>query len=259
MHKLIEETETHLGQCAACHADRVQAKGTVVTGERGEISGVGDLVSGARREDRLCRLLNLIVAIVGLLLTIPLMIMIAILIKLTSRGPIFFTQPRVGLDSRRSPPRDTNHRRSVDQGGRIFKIYKFRTMTESGPMRQVWASPDDPRITPLGRVLRRYRLDELPQLINVIRGEMNVVGPRPEQPEIFHELRSQIDGYILRQRVLPGITGWAQINLHYDRSIEDVERKLQYDLEYLARRSWREDLRIMARTLPVMIFRRGGW
>lgn len=211
------------------------------------------------REDGICRALNVIVAAIGLLLALPLMVVIAILIKLTSPGPIFFTQPRVGLDSRRTWPAETNHRRKIDYGGRIFRIYKFRTMTVATDTRQVWATPDDPRVTPIGRILRRYRLDELPQLINVLRGEMNVVGPRPEQPEIFMELRDRIDKYAWRQRVRPGITGWAQVNLDYDRSVDDVARKLDYDLEYLERRSWREDLRIMLRTFPVILLRRGGW
>jgi len=125
--------------------------------------------------------------------------------------------------------------------------------------RQVWASREDPRVTPIGRILRKYRLDELPQLINVLKGDMNIVGPRPEQPAIFATLREQIDQYTHRQKVLPGITGWAQINHHYDASIEDVRRKLRFDLEYIQRRSWWEDLKIMAKTLPVMIFRKGGW
>jgi lipopolysaccharide/colanic/teichoic acid biosynthesis glycosyltransferase len=210
-------------------------------------------------DDRLCRALNLVVALVGLIIAAPLMLLIAILVKLSSPGPVFFTQPRVGLDSRRNRPWNTNHRRQIDHGGRLFHIYKFRTMRAQATAEQVWAAPDDPRVTAVGRVLRRYRLDELPQLINVLRGEMNVVGPRPEQPAIFRDLREKIELYPRRQRVLPGITGWAQVNQHYDRSIEDVERKLDYDLEYVARRSWREDLRIMARTIPVVIFRRGGW
>lgn len=211
------------------------------------------------REDRFCRVLNVIVAVVGLILALPLMILIAILVKLSSPGPIFFTQPRIGLDSRRGWPGDTNHRRQIDYGGKIFRIYKFRTMRVAPAARQVWATPDDPRVTPIGRILRRYRLDELPQLINVLRGEMNVVGPRPEQPEIFMELRDRIENYAWRQRVLPGITGWAQINHHYDRTLEDVQRKLAYDLEYVERRCWREDLRIMLRTVPVILLRRGGW
>ena len=205
------------------------------------------------------RILNVIVAIVGLVLAAPLMLLIALLVKLTSPGPVLYTQTRVGIDRRRGS--GGNWRRSVDYGGRLFTIYKFRTMTarQADPDAQVWAAPNDARVTPLGRVLRKYRLDELPQLVNVLKGEMNVVGPRPEQPRIFMQLREQIDNYPERQRVLPGITGWAQVNQQYDRNVDDVRRKVQLDLEYAARTSALEDLRIMVRTIPVMIFRRGAW
>ena len=118
---------------------------------------------------------------------------------------------------------------------------------------------DDHRVTQVGRVLRRFRLDELPQLINVLKGDMNIVGPRPEQPAIFVYLREQIEGYQRRQRVRPGITGWAQVNQGYDTSIDDVRRKVRYDLEYIRRQSPFEDLKIMAHTLPVMAFRQSGW
>jgi lipopolysaccharide/colanic/teichoic acid biosynthesis glycosyltransferase len=141
-------------------------------------------------------------------------------------------------------------------------MYKFRTMRAidgSGSHAQVWATPDDPRITRVGKLLRLYRLDELPQLVNVLLGDMDLVGPRPEQPAIFARLREVIPGYQARQRVRPGITGWAQINLHYDSSIDDVRRKLAFDLEYIGRRSLTEDLRIMLRTLPVVAGRFGGW
>ncbi len=123
----------------------------------------------------------------------------------------------------------------------------------------VWATQNDPRITPVGRFLRQYRLDELPQLLNVLRGEMNIVGPRPERPTIFAELREHIAEYPLRQRAKPGITGLAQIHHHYDRSIDDVRTKVRYDLEYIRRRSVGEDLRIMLQTIPVILLRRGGW
>jgi len=122
----------------------------------------------------------------------------------------------------------------------------------------VWAAHHDPRVTPVGNFLRKTRLDELPQLINVVLGDMNIVGPRPERPSIFAELRENIDGYQLRQQARPGITGWAQINHSYDTSIDDVRVKIQLDLEYLARQSLAEDLKIMMRTLPVMIFKRGS-
>jgi lipopolysaccharide/colanic/teichoic acid biosynthesis glycosyltransferase len=213
-----------------------------------------------RRLDLTCRALNILVAVVGLILALPLMLIIAMAIKTTSKGPIIFRQRRVGIDRRgRAEGPDLGDRRAGDQGGRIFTIYKFRTMIHRPhAVAQVWAAQDDPRTTAVGRVLRKYRLDEIPQLVNVLRGEMNVVGPRPEQPKIFEELRSQVRDYPLRQRVLPGITGWAQINHSYDRSMDDVRTKVQLDLEYIERRSAAEDLRIMARTIPVIVLKRGA-
>ncbi len=204
------------------------------------------------------RIFNVVVALIGLLVLWPVMLVIAILVKLTSPGPVFYTQTRVGVD-RRAKDDAGFFRRRIDYGGRLFTIYKFRTMRVAPPTAtQVWASKGDPRITPIGRILRKYRLDELPQLINVLRGEMNVVGPRPEQPDIFMQLREQIDRYQDRQRVLPGITGWAQVNQTYDSCLDDVRRKVQFDLEYARRQSVWEDVRIMARTLPVVAFRDDG-
>src|SRR5437773_5735878 len=207
------------------------------------------------------RLLNIAVATVGLVLALPLMLGIALLIKLTSQGPVLFKQTRVGLDRRALSRAGGNTRRRLDQGGMPFTMYKFRTMRVAAAPRdpQVWAQPDDARVTPIGRVLRKFRLDELPQLWNVLQGDMNIVGPRPEQPAIFVYLREQIEGYQRRQRVRPGITGWAQVNQGYDQSVEDVRRKLAFDLEYIRRQSAVEDVRIMLRTIPVMVFRRGGW
>ena len=206
------------------------------------------------------RILNIIVASVGVIATAPLSLVIAALIKLTSRGPVFYVQTRVGVDRRGSRRSGVaNCRRQTDSGGRPFRIYKFRTMTTDSEVNgQQWATQNDPRVTRVGKVLRKYRLDELPQLLNVIRGEMNVVGPRPEQPKLFEELREKIDGYQGRQRTLPGITGWAQINLAYDTSLDDVQRKVQYDLEYISQRSLKKDLEIMAKTLPVMVFKKGS-
>lgn len=217
--------------------------------------------------DRNVRRLNVAVAAIGLVLAIPLMILIGLAVKLTSRGPIFYRQERVGHDRRRNRGADRRSgarngnpdgRRQGDQGGRIFTMYKFRTMDVRPATRQTWARPDDPRITPVGRILRKYRLDEIPQLYNVLRGDMNIVGPRPEQPQIFQELRAQVERYAERQTVLPGITGWAQVNHHYDQCLDDVRRKVGLDLEYIQRRSATEDLKIMARTLPVMVRRKGS-
>ena len=207
------------------------------------------------------RAVNCILAAVALFLALPLLLLIAIAIKLSSRGPVLYTQERVGLD-RRTPGRFSgNHRRVRDIGGEPFTIYKFRTMRVDAEALSgaVWATQDDPRVTPVGRFLRQYRLDEIPQLLNVMRGEMNIVGPRPERPTIFAELREHIQEYPLRQRAKPGITGLAQIYHHYDRSLDDVRTKVRFDLEYIRRQSLREDLRIMLRTIPVILFRRGGW
>ncbi len=135
-------------------------------------------------------------------------------------------------------------------------MLKFRSMRREAGSVQVWTAIDDTRVTAVGRILRRYRLDELPQLVNVLRGEMNVVGPRPEQPTLFAELREKVEGYHHRQAVLPGITGLAQVSREADQTIDDVRCKLAFDLEYISRRTPREDLWIMWRTVPVMLGRR---
>jgi lipopolysaccharide/colanic/teichoic acid biosynthesis glycosyltransferase len=206
------------------------------------------------------RALNVTIAALGLVLTLPVMIVIAVLIKLTSRGPILFTQQRVGLDRRGLTGAGGNTRRHVDAGGQLFTMYKFRTMcVQTEKAKQVWARPDDPRVTAIGRILRKFRLDELPQLWNVLLGDMNVVGPRPEQPSIFNYLRDQIEGYARRQRVRPGITGWAQVNQAYDSSVDDVRQKVAYDLEYIRKQSTLQDLKIMVLTPSVMLGRRFGW
>ncbi|HET9387912.1 MAG TPA: sugar transferase [Gemmatimonadales bacterium] len=208
------------------------------------------------------RVLMVTLALIGIILTLPLLVGVALAVRLSSHGPILYTQTRIGVNRRRRRPPGDRYR-EADRGGRPFTMFKFRTMLVSDDAQassaQVWATPDDPRITRVGRVLRRYRLDELPQLFNVLLGDMDIVGPRPEQPAIFARLRDQIPGYQERQRVRPGITGWAQINQHYDTSIEDVRRKLEYDLEYIARRSLTEDLRIMLRTVPALAGKCSGW
>jgi lipopolysaccharide/colanic/teichoic acid biosynthesis glycosyltransferase len=124
---------------------------------------------------------------------------------------------------------------------------------------QVWAGAEKHRITPVGRVLRSFRLDESPQVWNVLKGDMNIVGPRPERPSIFLKMCKEIPDYAARQRSKPGITGLAQINQHYDSSVDDVRNKLRFDLLYLSRQCLLEDFKIMLKTVPVMLFRRGGW
>jgi lipopolysaccharide/colanic/teichoic acid biosynthesis glycosyltransferase len=207
------------------------------------------------------RAVNLLLALVAIIITLPVMLLIALLVRLTSRGPVLYTQLRIGLDRREPAVGGQNHRRERDLGGRPFTIYKFRTMRVDAEHHSgaVWAQQFDPRVTSIGRLLRQYRLDELPQLFNVLKGEMNIVGPRPERPTIFAELREHIAEYPLRQRAKPGITGLAQINHHYDRSLDDVRTKVYYDLEYIRRQSVAEDFRIMLKTVPVVLLRRGGW
>ena len=212
-------------------------------------------------QSRLNRFLNFSLALVGLVALLPVLLVIALIVRLTSRGPVLYTQVRVGLDRRTPLDASGNHRRERDIGGQPFTIYKFRTMRVDAEQASgaVWAQQGDPRVTAVGGLLRQYRLDELPQLLNVLKGEMNIVGPRPERPTIFAELREHIAEYPLRQRAKPGITGLAQINHHYDRSLDDVRTKVSFDLEYIRRQSLRGDLRIMLKTLPVVLFRRGGW
>lgn len=212
-------------------------------------------------DERPIRALNITVASIGLVVSLPLWVIIAIAIKLTSRGPLFYTQTRVGLDQRRSRTPADRTRRAEDIGGKPFVIVKFRTMTVDAERHgaAVWAAANDQRVTAVGGFLRSCRLDELPQLLNVIRGDMNLVGPRPERPQFVTQLREKIPDYQMRHRVRPGITGHAQVNLQYDTSVEDVRRKVEHDLEYISRRTVWEDLKIMLKTIPVMLFRKGGW
>jgi lipopolysaccharide/colanic/teichoic acid biosynthesis glycosyltransferase len=206
------------------------------------------------------RALNVGVALVGLVVLAPLCSVVALVIKLSSPGPILYSQTRVGLDRRAFRGDRNQTRREEDLGGRVFTIYKFRSMRVDAEVhgQAVWAAKDDPRITGIGQIIRKFRIDEVPQLWNVVRGEMNVVGPRPERPSIFLSLRNQVENYHLRQRVKPGITGWAQINQAYDVSIDDVKNKVALDLEYISRRSVWFDLKIMVSTLPVMLGRKGA-
>ena len=232
------------------------------------------------------RVLNMAIATVGLVAVAPLMAAIAVIIKFTSKGPIIYKQTRVGINrrsvysqprsnlERRTTSRFPNesierrngwyvgavHRRAKNIGGIPFTMYKFRTMGVSEKnMPEQWAKQNDARVTLVGRILRKYRLDELPQLFNVLLGDMNVVGPRPEQPIIFSSLRDSIFGYDIRQRSLPGITGLAQISQHYDTCIEDVKRKILYDIKYITEPTASKDFKIMLKTIPAVILNKGGW
>jgi lipopolysaccharide/colanic/teichoic acid biosynthesis glycosyltransferase len=213
------------------------------------------------RSETMNRVINIALATLAIIILAPVFLLVGLVVWLTSKGPILYTQDRVGIDRRSRRALALYDRRASDHGGSVFTIYKFRSMhcdaeKQSGA---VWATANDPRVTAVGGFLRKTRLDELPQLFNVIKGDMNIVGPRPERPTIFARLRQDISEYPLRQRAKPGITGWAQVNLAYDSTIEDVRKKVDLDLEYLRRQSVVEDVRIMLRTVPVMLFKRGGW
>ena len=227
----------------------------------GKDVGVGWKGSSSRGEYLHFRVVHFLLAAGTLVLLSPLLLVLSVLIKLDSPGPVIFRQTRIGRD-RRGDPTDKrpDGRREMNLGGRPFTIFKFRTMRvdaeeASGP---VWAKKDDLRVTRLGRWLRATRVDEIPQLWNVVRGDMSIVGPRPERPAFVSTLNGTLEAYPLRHRVLPGITGWAQVNHGYDQTIKDVQRKLELDLEYLDRRSTVEDFKIMARTVPVMVFKQGS-
>ncbi|MDE2181823.1 MAG: TIGR03013 family PEP-CTERM/XrtA system glycosyltransferase [Alphaproteobacteria bacterium] len=187
------------------------------------------------------RLVDIGVSATFLVLAMPCLLLVAALIVLEDRGPVFYRQER------------------VSQGGRIFRIVKFRTMrTDAEKFGAQWATQDDPRITGIGKVLRRTRIDEVPQLFNVLRGDMSMVGPRPERPVFVKELSAKIRLYHLRHSVKAGITGWAQINYPYGASVEDAERKLEFDLFYLKHFSVLRDLAIMLQTFRVLVFAQGG-
>ena len=219
-----------------------------------------DAIVPRQRDEVVSRVLNVAVASVALVLLFPVFLLVALAIALTSRGAVFYSQIRVGMDRRWRFTRAYD-RRGYDHGGKLFKMYKFRTMhVDAEPDgHAVWAKANDHRVTRLGRVLRRTRLDEMPQFFNVLTGDMNIVGPRPERPAIFATLRAHIPEYPNRQRVKPGITGLAQINHTYDACVDDVRTKVAYDLEYIQRRGLVEDLRIMSLTVPVMLGQRKGW
>ncbi len=212
------------------------------------------------RSESASRIFNCTIAVLMLILASPIMLLTVIMIRLTSRGPVLYTQIRVGIDRRWNRTRALHERRREDLGGSPFTIFKFRSMRVDAEIngQAVWAKKDDDRVTPIGRFMRKTRIDELPQLLNVIRGDMNIVGPRPERPSIFVRLREQIDEYPVRQRVKPGITGLAQVSNPYDSCLDDVRRKVHFDIQYMKRQSLGEDVRIMLLTVPVMVFRIGS-
>lgn len=197
------------------------------------------------------RLFDLVFSLVFIITTWPLFILISLLVKCSSNGPVIYCQQRVG--------------RVIKGKAKVFMMYKFRTMHHNAEKETgaVWASSNDQRLTVLGKFLRKTRLDELPQLLNVVKGDMSIIGPRPERPEIVENLEKQIPYYSERMYgVLPGITGLAQINQGYDCSIDDVKSKILYDFAYslslTTLKEWlKMDLVIIFRTILIMILGRG--
>jgi sugar transferase (PEP-CTERM system associated) len=184
--------------------------------------------------------LDIILALVGIVLTLPLMLLIAIAIKLESPGEVIFSQVRVG------------------EYGREFKIYKFRSMCQNAEVNgPVWAREDDSRVTRVGHFLRKTRLDEIPQLFNVLKGDMSLVGPRPERPEFVVQLDQEIPYYAKRHSLKPGVTGWAQVCYPYGASVEDSLMKLKYDLYYIKNFSLLFDLKIILETVRIVLFGKG--
>ena len=203
------------------------------------------IFSGRGRQAKLTAIsrsvVHWLVALIGFLLCLPIMMVTALLIKVDSRGPIFYKQERVG------------------KNGRAFVLMKFRSMKvdaeKSGP---VWASKSDDRTTRVGRIIRKVRIDEIPQFVNILKGEMSFVGPRPERPHFVAQLAEEIPYYEQRHLIAPGLTGWAQIKYPYGASIEDARQKLQYDLFYIKNYSLILDAVIMFETIKIILFGRGA-
>jgi len=233
------------------HGARIQEAGALYELVMGRVSlralrpstlVFSDEIGPQRMNVALQRVYSFLIALVGILVAAPVMLVVALLVRLASPGPVLFRQARVGLH------------------GRVFNVLKFRSMYVDAEARTgaVWARKDDPRVTPVGRWIRRFRLDELPQLFNVLRGEMAVVGPRPERVEFVRTLTEQIPFYGQRHFIKPGITGWAQINHKYGDTLEDTITKLEYDLYYLKNLSLSLDLYIMFHTAKVMLLSKGS-
>ena len=204
---------------------------------------VGSIIQFARRRfEQFKKCFDVIVGSIGLVVSLPVMGLTAAFIKMVSSGPAFYTQERVGLN------------------GKIFRIYKMRTMTVDAEKYTgaVWAQEDDPRLIPLGKFIRRAHLDELPQFVNVLRGEMSIVGPRPERPVFVKQLSKEIPCYTKRLSVKPGITGLAQVVHKYDETIKDVKKKVKYDLLYIREMCLMVDIRILLRTIVVAVQGKGA-
>lgn len=223
----------------------------------------------AHCREALQRLVDILGASIILILTAPIFLVAPILIKLDSPGCVFYKQVRVGQDKRRHNRRKSSYRlkgdrrngdrRKENTHGQLFVVYKFRSMRQdaekkSGP---VWAKKADPRITKVGKLLRATRSDELPQLLNILKGDMSLVGPRPERPHFVSQFVDTISDYHERLKVKPGLTGYAQVMGGYDTCIEDVLCKLNYDLHYVHNKSFGQDVKILLKTIVVVVCGKG--
>ena len=194
------------------------------------------------RENRLLkRSLDILLSLIAMMLLLPIFLILCVLVYFSSPGSILYRQIRVG------------------ERGIHYQIYKFRSMYENseehtGP---IWASLDDKRITPIGKIMRRFHIDEIPQFFNVLIGDMSIVGPRPERPEIIENIMKEIPNYLSRTKIKPGITGWAQLNGTYDNNIDDVSIKLQNDCYYIENFSLSFDIKILFLTLIRVLKGRG--
>lgn len=204
------------------------------------------IFAGRRRDSPLKavfrEMVHRLLALIGLVLSLPIAILTAILIKIDSRGPVFYKQERVG------------------KSGHIFNVIKFRSMKTDAEAdgKPLWAVSNDDRVTRVGKVIRKLRIDEIPQFWNIIKGEMNFVGPRPERPHFVHQLATEIPYYEHRHLVAPGLTGWAQIKYPYGASVADAIQKLQYDLYYIKNQSLTLDMVIVIETIKTVLFGKGG-
>ncbi len=231
-HIIEEAADMHERVCGRVCLTEIRPSQLIYSGDLGP-SGNSILYQG---------IMNYLLAAVGLVVASPLIVLTALAVKLTSPGPVLYRQVRVGLN------------------GELFTVYKFRSMRADAEAATgaVWASKDDPRVTPLGKIIRKIRFDEFPQIANVLKGEMSIVGPRPERPEFVKTLTEKIPYYRQRHCIRPGITGWAQINFKYGDTLEDTVTKLEYDLYYIKNMSPGLDLYIIFHTVKAMLLSRGA-
>ncbi|MFC2061069.1 sugar transferase [Elusimicrobiota bacterium] len=215
-----------------------------------------------KRYEKFRKFIDIVFSSMVIVITLPISIIIAILIKTESPGPVIYKQKRVGLNRRKKRGNRSyqGDRRKANRFGNLFYMYKFRTMYNDAESKSgaVWANVNDNRITKIGKFLRLSRLDELPQFFNVLKGDMSIIGPRPERPEFVRDLNKSICSYYLRYRIKPGITGLAQVRYSYAASIRETRKKLKYDLLYLKTRCLAIDVRIFFATVGTVLFARGS-